>query len=128
MARKVSGRKRYRRILEKKANTTITPGIVKLGNNLEVFFSLADSKELNSLWTLSYLDNSTRTFLFKYHNNILGYNNAVAHFVRGHSPNCTFCDLTQNPAQVPETPLHLFYDCIVTEQIIINFFLPTNGG
>jgi hypothetical protein len=63
-----------------------------------------------------------RTFLFKLHNNTAGYNNVVAHFVRGHSPNCTFCDLIDNPEEEHENPLHLFYSCTVSEIFIERIF------
>jgi len=63
-----------------------------------------------------------RTFLFKLHNNTAGYNNAVAHFVPGHSPNCTFCDIIENPDVEDETPLHLFLTCSVSERFVEDFF------
>ena len=94
----------------------------KLGENTEIIINLADSLKLNSLWTISYLDNSTRTFLYKFYNNILGYNHVVAHFVRGHSPYCTFCDITRNPIPERETPLHLFYTCRTVEPVVLEFF------
>ncbi len=74
------------------------------------------------MWNTSYLSNSLRTFLFKLHNNTLGFNNAVAHFVRGHSPNCTFCDIVNNPDPEDETPLHLFFSCTVVEQFLVDAF------
>jgi hypothetical protein len=54
---------------------------------------------------------SRQNFFFKLYNNTLGYNNAVAHFVQGHTPYCSFCDLTRSPDQNNETPLHLFLEC-----------------
>ena len=58
-----------------------------------------------------------RTFLFKLHNNTLGYNQSVSHFIRGYSNNCTFCDITEYIEEEPETPLHLFFNCTVVENI-----------
>ena len=63
-------------------------------------------------------DNATKTFIFKLHNNSLGYNLNVSKFVRGHSPLCTFCSLTRNPDDERETPLHLFYQCWHVEPVI----------
>jgi hypothetical protein len=74
------------------------------------------------MWKNTLLNNSTRTFLFKLHNNTLGYNHAVAHFVRNHSPNCTFCDLVGNQEMERETPLHLFFMCDVIEGLLTNIF------
>ena len=63
-------------------------------------------------------DNATKTFIFKLHNNSLGYNLNVSKFVRGHSPLCTFCSLTRNPYDERETTLHLFYQCRHVEPVI----------
>ena len=74
------------------------------------------------VWNRNFFNNSTRTFLFKLHNNILGYNAAVSHFVRGHSSNCTFCTLSGNPEPNRETALHLFYGCRSTERVLNETF------
>jgi hypothetical protein len=63
-----------------------------------------------------------RTFFLKFHNNTLGYNAAVAHFVCGHPPLCTFCSILENVQGPNETPLHLFYDCVPVMNLIDNFF------
>jgi hypothetical protein len=55
------------------------------------------------MWNDSIFTNVEKMFLFKLHNNTLGYNNMVAHFVRDHSPLCTFCTLTNNVDQPMET-------------------------
>ena len=46
----------------------------------------------------------------------------VAHFVRGHSPNCTFCDIQGNQDEDPETPLHLLYSCEPVAALIDSIF------
>jgi hypothetical protein len=74
------------------------------------------------MWKSSYFSNAESTFLFKFYNNTLGYSNAVAHFVRGHSPICTFCKISNNPDQNPETPAHLFYDCPSVCDFVENVF------
>jgi hypothetical protein len=78
---------------------------------MDIVISGEQSKILNSLWAKNYFSNQDRTFFFKLYNNTLGFNNAVAHFVQGHSPYCSFCDLTRSPGQNNETPLHLFFEC-----------------
>jgi hypothetical protein len=89
----------------------IPHNINKFSNNMDIVVSGDQAKFLNSFWTSSFLSNQDKTFFFKFHNNTLGYNNAVAHFVRGHSPNCTFCDIADSPEQNNETPVHLFFEC-----------------
>ncbi len=43
-------------------------------------------------------------------------------FVRGHSPNCTFCDVLEIPEEHNETPLHLFYQCTAVEYLTNEIF------
>ncbi len=90
--RKVKGCKRYRKKIIGKEEEFIPHNIVKYSNNTDTVINYEQSKTLNGLWSKAVFSNATRTFLFKLHNNTAGYNNAVAHFVPGHSPNCTFCD------------------------------------
>jgi hypothetical protein len=42
----------------------------------------------------------------------------VAHFVRGHFPNCNFCDINETAVEHIETPLHLFFNCDSVSNII----------
>jgi hypothetical protein len=105
------------------SNLHETPhNIVKFANNLDIIITGEQSKFLNKLWTNSVFSCKDKTFFFKLHNNTLGYNNAVAHFVRGHSPYCTFCDLMMNPEPNRENVLHLFYECNPVVQTIEEFF------
>ena len=76
---------------------------------------------LNGLWGCKILDNATRTFCFKLHNNTLGYNYLVNKFIRNHSSLCTFCRIARNPEGERETPFHLFYSCPSVE-LVFNFF------
>jgi hypothetical protein len=80
------------------------------------------SRKVNCLWGYSYFSNDTRTFLFKIYNNTLGLNNRVAHFIRDHSPICTFCRIRLRNDAPNEDTLHLFYDCPSTESIRDEFF------
>jgi hypothetical protein len=74
-----------------------------------------------SLWGIQGLLNQTRTFLFKYFNNLLGLNVRLSHFVTNQQRGCTFCSLT-NVAIIPdETFSHLFYDCDTTRIWHANF-------
>ena len=120
--RKIKGSKRYRRYLIPPPINQIPHNIKKFSETTETIINMEDGKKLNRLWNTSFFSNSTRTFLFKFHNNTAGYNSAVAHFVRGHSNNCTFCDIQIIPEPNPETPIHLFFNCIIVEQILTNFF------
>jgi hypothetical protein len=96
--------------------------LIKFSSNTETMIDYENSKKINSVWNKSYFSNATRTFLFKLHNNTAGYNNTVAHFIRGHSPNCTFCDLIGNQDEEDETPLHLFFACNVSEVFIEHIY------
>jgi hypothetical protein len=78
--------KRFRKILTPISVDYIPHNIIKFRDNVDVIVGLACAKKLNSCWNNNIFNNSTRTFFFKLYNNTLGYNNAVAHFVRNHSP------------------------------------------
>jgi hypothetical protein len=116
------GSKRYRRVLDPEGPDNIPHNIVKFSNNVDIVLGVNDSKKVNAYWSVNYLSNSTRTFLFKLYNNTLGYNVAVSHFVRNHSRNCTFCDITGNQDIVDETPIHSFLQCTVVEELINETF------
>ncbi len=98
----------------------LTKNINKFANNIDIVISGEQSTVLNGLWTKTFFSNQDRTFFFKLYNNTLGYNNAVAHFVQGHSPYCTFCDLTGAQDQNLESPLHLFFECRSVCDIVEN--------
>ena len=124
MVRAPKGSKRYRNYLCKcyKKSSEIPHNIKKFSENTEFICNLETSQFLNKIWNLSFLDNATRTFIFKLHNNTLGYNYTVAHFVANLSPNCTFCDMSGIEDLSPETPLHLFYECPAVEPVILDTF------
>jgi hypothetical protein len=109
--RKKRGSSHIRKILGKQGLTGSTRNINKFARNIDIIISGEQSKILNSFWTKNYFSNQDRTFFFKLYNNILGFNNAVAHFVQGHTPYCSFCELARSPDQNNETPLHLFFEC-----------------
>jgi hypothetical protein len=116
------GSKRFRNILIPCTADYIPHNIVKFRDNVDVVVGSDCAKRINSSWNNQLFSNSTRTFLFKLYNNTLGYNNAVAHFVRNHSPNCTFCDIAGVQETFNETPLHLFFTCDSTEPFVDNMF------
>jgi hypothetical protein len=89
---------------------------------MNVIIDYDNAKKLNQDWTQNYISNSTRTFIIKLHNNTLPYNTVLSHFVPNISRNCTFCDLSLNNEEEEETPLHLFYSCFTTEQILTQFY------
>jgi len=82
---------------------------------------------INAGWNISYFSNSFRTFIFKLHNNCLGYNYMVARFVRNIDPYCSFCMQERLPEPEPETPLHIFYACPLVEPILNEFFAQYPG-
>jgi hypothetical protein len=112
------GSKRYRLLMSKHSLTETSHNINKFARNMDIIIDGSQSEFLNSLWTVNYFNNNMKTFLFKLHNNTLGYNNAVAHFVRNHSPYCTFCDLTGDADVNIETGSHLFFDCVHVSEVI----------
>ena len=117
MSKKVKGSRRFRKIFVGVQKAYIPHNMVKFAESTETIINYEDSKYLNKFWSNSFLSNCTRTFLFKVHNNTAGYNVTVAHFIRGHDENCTFCNEVRNPDPERETPLHLFYGCTVSERI-----------
>jgi hypothetical protein len=116
------GSKRFRKILFPELCNYIPHNIIKFSSNIDIVVGLDGAKSVNSSWHNNVFNNSTKTFLFKLYNNILGYNSAVAHFVRNHSPNCTFCDIAGVQDIFNETPLHLFFGCTTTETFVETMF------
>jgi len=112
------GSRKFRKYLSTVDKVDIPHNINKFSENMEIITSLEKSKILNKLWTISYLENETRTFLFKFHNNTLPLNYSLSKYVRGIEPYCTFCTLTRNQEPELETPLHLFFTCTISERVI----------
>jgi hypothetical protein len=63
-----------------------------------------------------------KTFLFKFHNNTLGYNYTVSKYVRNVNKDCTFCVAADSGEETTETPLHLFFDCPYVEPVLKNIY------
>jgi hypothetical protein len=122
------GSSHLRKILLKENQQSIPHNINKFARNMDIVITGEQSKMLNELWTNNIFSNQDKMFLFKLYNNTLGYNNAVAHFVAGHSPYCTFCDITLEQEQNPETPLHLFFECNSVNVLISNLFRKITGN
>jgi hypothetical protein len=121
--RSKKGSSRFRKVLCIESLDYIPHNIVKYSSTTDTVIRLENSKKINLAWRYNFLSNSTRTFLFKLHNNTLGYNHAVSHFVRNYSPNCTFCDIVGNQEVERETPLHLFFTCELIEDFLTDFFV-----
>ena len=119
MCRVKQGSKHIRKVLGPAPSGTVPHNLIKYGDSTEVVINSEAATLINGLWGKSYLDNSTRTFLFKLHNNTLGTNTRLSHFVRNHSRICTFCALTRNPHDEDENPLHLFFQCRSTEPVVL---------
>jgi len=116
------GSRKFRKILETVNKINTPHNINKFTSNVEIVATLDVSKKINKLWTISYLENELRTFIFKLHNNTLSYNLCLSKFVRGKEPYCTFCTLNRNPEPANEPPLHIFYSCPTSEAIINMIF------
>jgi len=116
------GSKRIRKILTGTHTCVVSPNILKFAELTECIIDAENSSRLNSSWGYSFLHNSTKTFLFKLHNNILGLNSRVAHFVRDHSSTCTFCDITFEPEENVETTKHLFFECRHVDNLLTAFY------
>jgi hypothetical protein len=109
--RRKRGSSHLRKLLGNTDLPDTSRNINSFANIIDIIINGEQSKFLNQLWTNNIFSGKERTFLFKLYNNTLGYNTAVAHFIRNHSPNCTFCDITRENEQHRETPVHIFYDC-----------------
>jgi len=116
------GSKKYREVLTEKHPDVISANILRFAEISDQVINLENSIRLNGLWASNYLDNSTRTFMYKFHNNLLGTNTRVAHFVRNHQRTCTFCVLAREAEENDETILHLFFECRHIEQALNEFY------
>ncbi len=84
-----------RKIMCPNIDIGVSQNINKYSEKMDVIVNVQQSKFLNKSWNNNIFTNAEKTFFFKLHSNILGYNSMVAHFVRGHSPNCNFCDINE---------------------------------
>ncbi len=117
------GSKPFRRVLMDPLRDEIPRNINTFAENSQTIINLDMSRRLNGLWGFNYFSNNLRTFLFKMHNNSLGLNSRVAHFIQDHSPICTFCRIERRGDAPNEDTLHLFYDCPNTENVRDGFFI-----
>jgi hypothetical protein len=109
------GSKRIRKILCAGKTDFIPHNIMEFSENTEIVINLETSKEVNKLWCKNFLSNDIRVFAFNLHNNTLPVNVILSHFARDVGRNCTFCDLTFNPEEEPETIIHLFFNCNIVD-------------
>jgi len=117
------GSKTIRNILQGSHTCTVSQNILKYAELTDTFINADHSSVLNSSWiSMGYLHNSVKTFIFKLHNNILGINSRVAHFVRNHPNTCTFCDIIQAPEENSESIKHLFFECNCVENLLTDFY------
>ena len=116
------GSRRYRNITTATVPEEVSTNILRYADILDQAINFEKSKRLNLQWNWSFLDNATRTFIFKMHHNLLGINTRVAHFVRNHPRTCTFCSVSQDPDDSAETISHLFFECRHVEHVLESFF------
>jgi hypothetical protein len=120
LCRVKKGSRHIHKILAPSQLDFVPHNIIKFAETTECVFNNKESPLINGLWGKSFFDNATWTFLFKLHNNTLGINARISHFVANQSRTCTFCNLTRNPdPDVDETVLHLFFQCRSTELIVL---------
>jgi hypothetical protein len=117
------GSKPFRRVLRNFTQEEIPRNINTYAENTQTIIDLEMGQKINGLWGFSFFSNDLRVFLFKMHTNILGLNNRVAHFIRNHSPICTFCRILSRGDASDETTFHLFYECQSTETVRNEFFI-----
>jgi len=103
-------------------DNNIPRNIQTYAENTQTITGIEKARKINGYWGYGFLPNDLRVFLFKMHNNILGQNNRVAHFVANVEPTCTFCTLSGDEEAQEETTLHLFYTCPHIENISAPFF------
>jgi hypothetical protein len=131
MTGKTKGSKIFRRIMMR-AEDVIRKKQPK--NPINNFFRIAGQdligedvmrinlQQINSLWTVHFLQSDFRTFLFKLYHNILGLNSRVAHINPQRDPSCFFCLKSGNlPAEL-ESFSHFFWHCPTTQGLIKKFF------
>jgi hypothetical protein len=116
------GSKPYWKILSDPVPDEISQNIITYAENTQTIIGLEMGRLLNGFWGFTFFSNNMRLFLFKMHTNILGLNNRVAHFVRDHSPICTFCRIRLLDDAEDKSTLHLFYECPSVEEIRDSFF------
>lgn len=122
------GSKKFRKVLTHSKLVNVPHNIQKFAELTETIIGLEMSMKLNEAWNCSFLKNEIRTFIFKFHNNTLGYNYRVSKFVANIEPYCTFCTIQRRQDLPRETPLHIFLECPSVENLITNFINQIRGS
>jgi hypothetical protein len=78
-------------------------------------------KCMNNLWTTYFFSSDFKTFLFKFHHNILGLNIRVQHINADRDAACFFCHKLKNFPAERESVEHFFWFCPTTSRIINRF-------
>jgi len=118
------GSKKFRNILTHRKhrgkNVAIQQSVVTFFRLISV--PVPDTGPLEKIlgfWNNFSLPNNLREFSFKFHNNSLGLNTRISHFVEGQSRNCSFCQLLNKVRD--ETFPHLFFECETTSSLRTKF-------
>jgi hypothetical protein len=131
------GSKPFRRIL---CHNELSKQKIEKVHTVKSFFEITgvvapDATQLRKcwgFWNKTYLGNKCREFLFKFYNNILGTNDRVSKFVQGHNPECTLCEISNEPLpRQTESFNHIFVTCAYSEKIreaVVNKFFPEVVG
>jgi hypothetical protein len=111
------GSKRIRNVItDKKYSDNILPALINNYCNIADVQSDVQSDFFSNVpwfcWSLPFLANDFREFLYKYFYNKLGINSRTFHF-GGETKNCTFCTIVvRGMGPVPkESFKHLFFEC-----------------
>jgi hypothetical protein len=81
----------------------------------------APVKCMNSLWSTHFFLSDFKTFLFKFHHNILGLNIRVQHINADRDAACFFCNKLKNFPAERESVEHFFWFCPTTSKLIERF-------
>jgi hypothetical protein len=122
------GSRRFRTTICNDTKLYVPKNLVKFSSNVEIIINTDCAKKIGNHCFFRSYSNAARTFFVKLYHNVLPYNTALSHFVRGKSRNCTFCDVRNNPEIIDETPLHLFYDCEASSNLLATLFSEMTGG
>jgi hypothetical protein len=78
--RRKRGSNHLRKLFSFNPQIDIPHNIRKFADNMDIIITGEQSRVMNGLWTNNTFSNEEKTFLFKLHNNTLGYNNIGKNF------------------------------------------------
>jgi len=116
---KVKGSKKFRKFFEK--NKEKKTQNLKPTRTRERMFNFVHSPEtekcLYSLWNTHFLNNETRSYLYKLANNLTKTNSHISKFDVNMSEYCKNCK--ENDSEIKEDFNHIYFECPTTKKLII---------